>query len=489
MTGQQVISRSKFYVISTALSVALTGALTAAVAIILLNSFASRSVTCLLTAALGLLVLIPILHRVIAHSIDLAEPGIWFALFYFTHFGIRAVYDLMFGSPILGFGPEVSNFGLINAALGVSIIGLLVFWMGYHARLGKAIAYSLPTLPRKWSRVRAFPIALICFVVGWGLRILLMASQAGGIGAWLRANKYVELAQAQGTMYISIISGLATVGLLITFVLARRNKNRRYLFLFTLFLIPELAFRFVSGSRAQFIFFLLALLVASYMTSERGYKVSMRYIRWAVALVLLLVFLFPLFSIIRGGIASSGILARTSNFWKDPTALFELVWARQHGLDSLAVVIGRVPDEEPYTLGSELSFILVSWIPRALWPQKPIISVGKIFYEKFYPPIFHEGTAVAVTLPGEFYWDFGLAGVIMGMLFVGVLWRFFFEYLVRPKGNLSNILIVSTMFPAFFTAVEQTIVCLLTMHLFQFLVVAFIALLIRGGTAKREVPR
>ena len=181
----------------------------------LVNSFTSRSTTYFLVGILGLLVLGPILHRIVKHSFDLAEPGIWFALYYFTHFGVRAIYDLIFGSPVLGFGPESVNFGLVNAALGVSILGLLAFWVGYHTPLGKVFADSFNILPRKWSESRALQIAILCTAFGWSLRIFLVFYQAGGIGNWLAAGKYIELAQARGTVYLNILSSLATVGLLI----------------------------------------------------------------------------------------------------------------------------------------------------------------------------------------------------------------------------------------------------------------------------------
>jgi len=486
MIGQLAIKKhglSRLLGISLA---AFLGVISAVIVSEFINSFASRATTYLLVGILGLLVFGPILQRILKHSFDLAEPGIWFALFYFTHFGFRAIYDLTFGSPVLGFGPESVNFGLVNAALGVSIIGVLTFWAGYHAPFGKAFANSFGMLPRKWSRSRALQAAILCTAFGWSLRIFLIFYQAGGVRGWLAANKYIELAQAQGTTYLSILSGLATVGLLIFFILARVLRKCKYWLLFTVFLVPELAFRFVSGSRAQFIFLLLGLLICLYMISKQDYKTTMRYSRWVAALIILLIFLFPLFSIIRGGIRDpEEILLRASNFWKNPVRILYLIGGRQMGLDSLALVIDHVSRGEPYTLGSELNLVAVAWIPRKVWPDKPIISVGKIFYEKFYPPIFHEGTSVALTLPGEFYWAFGFVGVIIGMLVIGILWRFLFEYLVRHKENLSNILVVSFMFPLFFILAEQTLVTLLTMHLFQFIVVAIVALAIRGRTVEK----
>jgi oligosaccharide repeat unit polymerase len=461
--------------------------LSAIVAVGFVNFLANQAITYLLVFILGLLVFGPILRRIVKRSFDIAEPGIWFALFYFTHFGLRAIYDLTFGSKILGFGPESVDFDLINAALGVSIVGLLMFWTGYHTSLGKAFANSFPRLPFTWSRSRALLIAIVCTIFGWSLRIFTIFYQSGGISAWITANKYEIFTQSQGTVYLSIFSDLAMVGLLIFFILAKMSRRRKYWFLFIFSFILDSIFRFLSGSRGQFIFLLLSLAIGLYMKSRRDYKTSIRYAFWAAVLVLLLIFLFPLFSIIRVGLENPvETFSRASDFWKDPLILFNLIGGRQVGLESLALVIDHTP-EEPYTLGSELALVAVAWVPRKVWPGKPIISVGKIFYKKFYPAIYHEGTSVAVTLPGEFYWAFGLAGVVMGMLIIGILWRFLFEYLVRPKHNLSNILVVTFVFSGFFVAIEQTLGSLLTTHLLTFVMIVIITFVIHGRAAKKGV--
>ena len=488
MIGQLVPKKQGLFRLLQILPAAFLGLLSAIIAVKFVNSFASITTAYLLIGILGILVFGPILYRIARHSLDIAEPGIWFAVYYFTHFGVRAIYDIVFGSLVLGFGPESVNFDLVNTALGVSIIGFLAFWTGYHMFVGKAFANSLAVLPRNWSLNRALCAAIFCVVLGWSFRAFLVYYQAGGIGAWLKANKYIVLAQAQGTMYLSILSSLSTVGWLIFFILARVFKKRKYRFLFTLFFVPDLAFQFASGSRAQFIFLLLMLLIALYMTSKRNYKTNIRYTCGAAVLITLFIFLFPFFSLIRGGIRNlEEIFVQTLNFWQSSKELFYLIGSRQVGLDSLAIVVDCVPKEEPYTLGSELTLVGIAWIPRKIWPDKPVVSLGKIFYERFYPPIFHEGTSVAITLPGEFYWAFGLIGVIIGMLVIGILWRLLFEYLVRPKGNLSNILVTSFMFPSFFVLAEQTLVSLLTMHLLQFIMIVIITLAIHRRTVEKGV--
>ncbi|GAW94023.1 O-antigen polymerase [Calderihabitans maritimus] len=434
------------------------------------EAFMTRGVTYLLITFLSLLVFIPITQRLARHSLDLAEPGIWFALFYFAHFGMRAVYDVKFGSPFLGFGPGAKDLGPVNTALAVSILGLLFFWAGYHHRVGRALARSLPGLPRRWNNRLVLPVALSCAIFGWGLRLVLIFQQTGNIGAWLVANKDVLMRKASGITYLNILSGLATVALFVLFVGAMNSHKRRYWLLFSLLLMPELAFRFISGSRSQLVFLLLSLLIAYYMTSERTHKVSVRLMLPGILLGMFFIVLFPILSTIRfQGIDGIG-WAFSAPALRNPTTLLRAVGHRLHGLDSLALIVDRVPDQVPHTLGSELGLLAVAWIPRKLWPEKPVISIGEIFREKLVPPgLYGEGTSVSVTLPGEFYWDLGLVGVIIGMMIVGVLWRFLYEYLVQPRGNLSNALFVAVLFPSFVSPVEQTLVSFFTAHLFKFL--------------------
>lgn len=438
------------------------------------GAFASRSVTYLLVILLGFAVFVPIINRFIHRSLDLAEPGIWFALFYFAHFGVRAIWDLAFGSPFLGFGPGAKDLGLINAALGVSILGFLSFWFGYQRRIGRAIAHSLPSLPRRWNSKLVVPIALLCAVVGWGTRLFLIVSQAGSIGAWIAANKDVLLRLVEGVTYLRIISSLTTVALLLFFITARVSRRRSYWLPFWLLVIPELIFEFVGGKRSGVLFLLLELLVAYYMTSERGHRISLRLARLGIVFLLFAVLLFPIISAVRfhgvGGIGQAFFASTLS-----PVALFRSIGYRLHDLDSLALIMDRVPVQVPHTLGSELGLLAISWIPRKIWSEKPMISLGEIFRKELVPPgLYPEGTSVSVSLPGEFYWDLGIVGVLVGMMLVGILWRFLHEYLVRPRGNLSNMLVVSAIFTSFFAPLEQSLIALFTAHFFKFLVLLLV---------------
>jgi len=187
---------------------------------------------------------------------------------------------------------------------------------------------------------------------------------------------------ASGDMYFQILSGMSSIAIFLVFISARLKKKQSLRLLFLLLLVPELGFRFISGSRAQIGFLLLELLIAYYMTSSRRHIESIKLASWSIGILVLLVLLFPMLSAIRF-YGNEGI-SQAINLYSDLPTLFKVVGDRFHGLDSLALIINKVPNDVSYTFGSELGLLAVSWIPRTIWPDKPTISLGKFFIKKLF---------------------------------------------------------------------------------------------------------
>lgn len=449
----------------------------------------NRITTYALALLLGLVTVTPIWWRILRRSLDFAEPSVWFALYYFAHFCMRALYDVTFGSPFLGCGPGEGEFLVVNLALLISILGYLCFWVGYNMRIGKAVARLFPGLPRKWNWRVVVPCAIVTCIVGWTGRLSLIISQAGSVRSWLTANKDELLRLSEGTTYLEIFSALPQVGLLLIIIALRARRRRGLAIMAALLFAPEVIFQLLSGSRAGLLFLLLKIYMANYLLSERTNQISLRFAYGLPLFLLLALLLFPLLSVLRfRGIAGIGEVSLPS-----PVALWKSSGDRLHGLDSLALIIAKVPKQVPYSLGSEIKLLAVSWVPRRIWPEKPTISLGEVFCEEMIPPnLFGEGTSVAVTLPGQFYWDLGVLGVTIGMTFVGILWRILHEYLVRPRKNLSNMLVVAALFPSFFMAVEQDLVSIFSKYLLILLLASTVSVAISkkvlGVTIGRSLP-
>ena len=86
-------------------------------------------------------------------------------------------------------------------------------------------------------------------------------------------------------------------------------------------------------------------------------------------------------------------------------------------VNSVAVVVRDVGRWVPYARGETLfGPTLAFFVPRMLWPDKPTLTMGRDFGETFrVVHILDQTTRIAVTVPGELYWNFDLPGILLGM--------------------------------------------------------------------------
>jgi len=81
-------------------------------------------------------------------------------------------------------------------------------------------------------------------------------------------------------------------------------------------------------------------------------------------------------------------------------------------------------------MGGSLWPGFVWFIPRGLWPGKPPLSIGGWYAMEVLGWTGDGRSEAAVTLPGDFYLNFGLIGVAAGMLLFGFMARLLYAYFV-----------------------------------------------------------
>jgi len=74
-----------------------------------------------------------------------------------------------------------------------------------------------------------------------------------------------------------------------------------------------------------------------------------------------------------------------------------------------------------FARGETLWQALIAFVPRAIWPDKPVMAGSGDLVSKYTGYYFEEGTSVGVGQVMEFYINFGQAGVVIGFLFIGFI--------------------------------------------------------------------
>lgn len=102
-----------------------------------------------------------------------------------------------------------------------------------------------------------------------------------------------------------------------------------------------------------------------------------------------------------------------------------LIYNRNFGdLATTSHVIAAVPEILPFNYGSTVVAWLMAPVPRAVWPDKPLISAGPTIGIKVFGTA---RTGVPPSLIGESYWGFGLGGAVALPFLFGALLRLVFE--------------------------------------------------------------
>jgi hypothetical protein len=98
-------------------------------------------------------------------------------------------------------------------------------------------------------------------------------------------------------------------------------------------------------------------------------------------------------------------------------------------LTSVAAVVSDTGRWVDYRYGETLILAPIGvLIPRFLWPDKPEIAIGREFGQTFrlINSMDHE-TYIAPSMVGEFYWNFAIPGVVVGMWLLGMAYRWYYQ--------------------------------------------------------------
>jgi hypothetical protein len=142
-----------------------------------------------------------------------------------------------------------------------------------------------------------------------------------------------------------------------------------------------------------------------------------------------------------------------------------------------AHIIDAIPGKIEYQYGRTFTLWLAAPIPRTMWKEKPVISIGQILGEKvFGSGIGRAGGGIPPGFISELYWNFGVPGVLIGMYILGLWLKFIYVNFRKHFGQNKNILLIYISIMVPFVYLIQNSFTFFIIEAVKFIVPLFITL-------------
>jgi hypothetical protein len=136
---------------------------------------------------------------------------------------------------------------------------------------------------------------------------------------------------------------------------------------------------------------------------------------------------------------ASETLVNPSSLFNNKTIMFNLYYRFNQG-HIVSMVMQSVPRKLPHAHGETIFMSLAgSLVPRLLWPDKPDSGGGYNF--KRFLGITLKGYSIGLSPYGEAWGNYGKWGGVIFMFFFGLMFNFFFQYLLRLALNTPSIIL------------------------------------------------
>ncbi len=229
---------------------------------------------------------------------------------------------------------------------------------------------------------------------------------------------------AVGTFYVTMVTGSV---FLLSFLAHYRNRHILVTFVYTVFLsIWALQYYYL---RMNMLIPWVAYLVGEVMAKERIYQLH----RYSKAAIILGFIVFPpIFSFLgenRERISGDRLKASLEQLSEENTNERQTILSRLSIIPQVSHVI-KLTESNGFYDGKTLQYLAFVFIPRFIWPEKPQIRQGQWFALEIGNARLLKGgfasNSINMTVPGEFYLNFGWTGLLAGCslfgLFMGWLW-------------------------------------------------------------------
>jgi len=427
--------------------------------------FSSFAVPLLITTLL-IVTLIPIIIGIATYSFDIFEIIYPISIMYFIRYGIRTIYLISHPEDALGF--RYTFLDIIDLSLFYAIIGFVFLLIGYYSPVPQLISRFLTRLHLLNFKLDGKNlIKKLYFFYIFSVIARLWALE-GGFYRGINTLRETYLPP-----YTNIVNSIGDLGFYIytlyfVYLLLPSTKNKRQVLLTWLFLLAiEVGFGLLGGMRGVFLrLIVLPFIVYHYIKQRLSIKHLLIFL---LCLMFLISFVIPVMDKYRafsrfvspGELVSYkellNSLKETSSLTTHEESPFKKIINRLTDIDSLSLIVKYTPSIWDFQYGKTFIPLFVGFIPRVLWPGKPKFNLGQRFYIDYLGGNPFSGTSAAVTMVGDFYLNFHVIGIVVGMLLIGIIYKSIYLWLVKNEIKTEYCIFTYAMIFFVFWGIEQDV--------------------------------
>lgn len=400
---------------------------------------------------------VPVARRLGRRRLDLFEPPVFWSVWALLIFGFGTVGLFAYRTlwrPFLQASSFVRAYPLV-------LLAAVALWGGYELSRKFWTERIIPN--QKQARLERTSLLLIAAIWGVGLVALVIKSGAAPFGFGYGSVDADEWnAIAPWLQWVSTAATLRVVALIALSIEALSPRAPRVWKVALAAVVGiEVTWAIVCGMKGA-ILFSVALPVAICWWYMRG-SVPVKAILCIVVVVLLLLVPsgreFRLY-LIRERSQSDSVLHRLKTqkdlaaaYWSNATvsSYWKFVaksYARRFGhIEIIATALEKTPSPNEYLHRRDFALLpALIFIPRFLWPGKPVLNYGRRFS---YVYRGHPSETISATGPtwiGDLYIHFGILGVVSGMAAISFIWSGLYTWFRSRPSKLSLLVYAGSLY-------------------------------------------
>jgi oligosaccharide repeat unit polymerase len=345
---------------------------------------------------------------------NLLHPASFFMGFYLVFLVLGPVF-LLFFPQNLPLEIEHETLGVILLYGACFLLASVSVPMLFGVRPARTARVELSGLYGWWT------VGMLLWSIGM-LSMMVFYAKAGGVPALAANVEMARVTMKQGLgRYILLGGGFFTLGLIYLHLTLIGKYHRPWAHMLVWAMTGVAALMLMGvGFRAPAAFMLVTTLLARVIFSDGYQKRSRLQLRWVVLGIGLFIVL-----------ALVGYYRNTGQFMLD---LKVIIWPAVVHVGNLQTILAEF-DNTSHFLGSSFVHDLMVGVPGV--PGEFLGDYLKKLFELEFP-----GGGITVTAPGEAYVNFGIPGVVLHAVFMGLFAGGAYEILAKRNDAQSRILLL-----------------------------------------------